>query len=57
MLTCAMKKDDIEEIKRLLRSAKVKSGADYDHIVVAAGAEEYETAVRKRKREEKCTNP
>ena len=40
MLTCAMKKDDIEEIKRLLRSAKVQSGADYDHIVVAAGAGE-----------------
>ena len=33
MINCARKHDDLEEIKRLLRSARSRRGADFNHIM------------------------
>ena len=40
MINCARKRDDFEEIKRLLRSAKSRRGADFRHIMQATKTEE-----------------
>lgn len=40
MINCARKHNDIEEVKRLLRSAKNRRGADFYHITQATGTEE-----------------